>query len=111
MNSYPNLPTQYATKGRQVRKTEVDEATNGAPRIRVLHDRRRREIPLVHPDISRAQWDALLAFYDANAAAEISYQRVRDGVTETYTVVMVEPPQELYVKGNRYTVYVTLREV
>lgn len=109
--SYPALPTQYSPEQPHRMAINVRIATNGATRTRVLHDRRRREFPLVHPNLTTVQRDTLLAFWDANVGSEFTYSRVRDGVTENYTVVFVGEPVETYAKGGRYTYRVALREV
>lgn len=110
MNTYPTLPTQYGSEHPHRMAIDVRIATNGAARTRVLHDRRRREFPLVHPNMTTAQRDTLLAFWDANVGTEFIYSRVRDGVTENYTAVFTGEPVETYAKGGRYTYRVALRE-
>jgi len=113
VNTYPSLPTAWNPKGdRSVRRILTDEAWNGMPHTRVVHDRRRRSFDLLHPWLSLSQRNQLVAFFDANVGVPFIYERVRNGITETYTCVFVgEGPQEEFLKTERYNVAVQMREV
>ena len=110
MNNYPALPIQYGSKLEWIRRTQTDVATDGSVRIRVLDSRRRALETLVHPNLTRAERDALLAFYDANVAQPVLLDRIRDGIPETRTVLLIGPPTEVYVKGSRYTMTQVVRD-
>ena len=110
MNIYPTLPTEWP-RDRVHDRIEVDEASSGAIRTRVMSDRPRREFPLVHPGITRAERDTLLAFYAANVGQVFEYRRTQAGVEDVFEVVFISPPQDVWIKGLKYDVAVTLREV
>lgn len=109
MNTYPTLPTEWYDDKVHF-AIAIDEASNGQVRTRVQSDRRRREFPLKHPRLSAAEKDTLLAFFDANAHLPFFFTRTR-AAAETYTCAFVSAPVDKYVKGGRYDVSVTLREL
>jgi hypothetical protein len=108
MNTYPTLPTRMGPD-KVIFDILTDVAANGTVRTRLMHDRRRREFALVHPNLTATQKTALESFFDAQIGA-FTYQRQRETL-ETYTVQFIGAPQPTYEKGARYTMSVTLREV
>ena len=110
MNIYPTLRTEWP-KDRVHYRIEATEASSGAVRTRVMSDRTRREFPLVHPRLTSAERDTLLAFFVANVGQAFEYHRTQDGIESIFEVVFLSAPQDVWVKGLRYDVAVTLREV
>lgn len=109
MSAYPDLPWEYAGNESNEQARDARKATNGALHVRILGPRR-RVIPLNHPLLTRAQYDTLMAHYDAHQDITFDYSRTRGGVLETFTVRYAEPPQDKYVRGLRFDVTVTLVE-
>jgi hypothetical protein len=109
VNTYPTLPWSYDQDEQNVRKTEVKEASNGVVHIRT-YGTRRRLAELYHPRLSRTQYDALMAFYDAQMGP-FTYTRTRGGVVENYTLVFTGPPKEKYLKPGLFDVHVPVRQV
>jgi hypothetical protein len=108
VNTYPTLPWEWRPKESIRRPEDARVATNGVRHTRIFGDADRRAIEVVHPRLTRAQYDTWLAFRAANLGQKILYSRTRAGVVETYTATMSAEYEEEFVKPDRFNLIVRM---
>lgn len=107
MAAYPSLPFVNGSGDDLLDDLQIDRASNGKPRGRVLYTSEMRRFVLHHVGISAADLASVDAFYSANRAAEFDFTW-DDGTT--YTCIFARPPERRRVSGV-ITVDVELLEV
>ena len=108
--SYPTLDTSYGSAEKVLAGRQIDRATNGAPKARVLFSAQKKVFNLVHPEITIAERATFDAFYAANQTNSFSFVWLGDGAT--YTCIFGEDePQYIKVPVNRWTITVQLVQV
>lgn len=104
---YPNYMMLEDSEGTKEAGIEAVRATNGLLRVRKLFSADKMDFVVVHM-LTRAERDALQAFYVANVASEFAFVWPGDGAT--YTCRFSAAPQ-FSRRGLYYYATVRLSEV
>jgi len=107
MPTYPAYRHRDESRIERVQKVESEQATNGRFRSRIMGPVKHR-FTVVHT-LSRADADALDAFYAAHAADELDFVWRTTGAS--YIVAFMGPPQIEKEAWRMYRVTVQLAEV
>lgn len=104
MNVYPSTRWAFAS-GEPVSKKEIiNEATNGGIHQVILGADDNRVVEVNHYELTRAQYDAWLAFRAANLGQDVILERTRGGVVESYVGLMAAGFHEEYVSPGLFNI-------
>jgi hypothetical protein len=108
MATYPKLPILDTSRISVMDGIVPVRASNGSLKVRKLFSSDKAEFTVEHL-LTKADWDTLKAFYDANYNLDVTFNW--PGRTTTYTVRFVTAPQPDGSAWRMFRVRVQLAEV
>ena len=109
MNTYPAL--QQSTDSKETRETgrQLDRASNGSPKVRVLFSAQKKSFSVVHPALTDVEKATLEAFVSVNSLLSFYFVWKADGVTYTCKFGGSDPDYS-QLPGGRWRVTVPMVE-
>ncbi len=108
MPTYPSLPVGITSRATASRGRQVDRASNGRARLRVLYAAQRKQFAVVHPALNATDRATLDTFVSTYGSGEFSFRWPFDGVT--YTVILADDPSYASLGAGLVSASVTLVE-
>lgn len=105
---YPSLKQALTNKETGIDDRQIDRATNGKARGRMFFTSQPKSFAVVHPGITTAEKDSVVAFRSANLSGSFDFTWANDSAT--YTCIFdKQPPEYTRLAGGRWdvTVYLT----
>lgn len=108
MNTYPVLPWIFDQEESVGPPEVINEATDGFEHQVILGPDDHRSFSIVHPRLTRAEYDTWMAFRAANLGQEFIFERPRGGIVESYVLKMSAKFKEKYQTPGLFTITVRL---
>jgi hypothetical protein len=83
MATYPAYKQAYDSRPPLASGLKTERAGNGSLWIRKTYTSFKRDFEVVHPSLTKAEYDALITFYNANVGIAFDFTWNGDGVTYT----------------------------
>lgn len=106
MATYPAYTQSYDSRSPKASGLKTERAGNGSLWIRKMYTSPKFDFDLVHPSLSKTEYDALMTFYNSNVGIAFDFVWNGDGATYTNCYFTDVPQIEGQTALRRYRVRV-----